>query len=303
MVCGRPRIEDLVSLPLCWCRDCLALRDIRGGVGLLEHDLIATRLAIVIRLSRRASWSRQNYCCGVFLGRDRVAVATPCPVATRSVAVPFPIVMVSRRPWGSRQYLLTEGDTFVAVSWTPVLVSLLRVAQGYERARTRASGGFCFGVLLVSWSRSWVPIRSGTGVCSFPTSRYVRGPGWFCLWAFDLVEALFARLTPLLPSARGSSSRELGVGRVAEAAGMPLKDCTFLLIPCCPVAADEVPTAGQGTGTGVAAACTELADAAAGLAPWGNPSRSGSSCRYYPSLRKRKSRYRGFRRATGKART
>ncbi|MQM06133.1 hypothetical protein Taro_038953 [Colocasia esculenta] len=30
--------------------------------------------------------------------------------------------------------------------------------------------------------------------------------------------ALFARLTPLLPSARGSSSRELGVGRVAEAA-------------------------------------------------------------------------------------
>ncbi|MQL83696.1 hypothetical protein Taro_016191 [Colocasia esculenta] len=29
--------------------------------------------------------------------------------------------------------------------------------------------------------------------------------------------ALFARLTPLLPSARGSSSRELGVGRVVEA--------------------------------------------------------------------------------------
>ncbi|MQM03296.1 hypothetical protein Taro_036075 [Colocasia esculenta] len=33
--------------------------------------------------------------------------------------------------------------------------------------------------------------------------------------------ALFTRLTPLLPSARGSSSRELGVGQVAEAAVAP----------------------------------------------------------------------------------
>ncbi|MQL82747.1 hypothetical protein Taro_015210, partial [Colocasia esculenta] len=31
-------------------------------------------------------------------GRDRVAVTTPCPVATRAVAVPFPVAMVSRRP-------------------------------------------------------------------------------------------------------------------------------------------------------------------------------------------------------------
>ncbi|MQL71277.1 hypothetical protein Taro_003577 [Colocasia esculenta] len=33
----------------------------------------------------------------------------PCPVATRAVAVPFPVAMVSRQPWGSRQYLSSLG--------------------------------------------------------------------------------------------------------------------------------------------------------------------------------------------------
>ncbi|MQL86886.1 hypothetical protein Taro_019421, partial [Colocasia esculenta] len=31
-------------------------------------------------------------------------------------------------------------------------------------------------------------VRGGTGLCDFPTSRCVWGPGWFCLWALDLVE-------------------------------------------------------------------------------------------------------------------
>ncbi|MQL99938.1 hypothetical protein Taro_032671 [Colocasia esculenta] len=77
--------------------------------------------------------------------------------------------------------------------------------------QTRASGVSRFGVLSVSWSRSLVPACDGTG--SFCCSgRWGTGnPYW----------ALFARLTPLLPSARGSSSRELGVGRVAEAAVAP----------------------------------------------------------------------------------
>ncbi|MQL81445.1 hypothetical protein Taro_013902 [Colocasia esculenta] len=35
--------------------------------------------------------------------------------------------------------------------------------------QTRASGGSRFGVLSVPWSRSWVPARDGTGVCSFLT--------------------------------------------------------------------------------------------------------------------------------------
>ncbi|MQM19390.1 hypothetical protein Taro_052394, partial [Colocasia esculenta] len=55
---------------------------------------------------------------------------------------------------------------------------------------TRASGGSRFGVLSVPWSHSWVPARDGTGVCSFPTWRCVRGLGWFYLWALDLVEFL-----------------------------------------------------------------------------------------------------------------
>ncbi|MQM01754.1 hypothetical protein Taro_034513 [Colocasia esculenta] len=55
---------------------------------------------------------------------------------------------------------------------------------------TRASGGSSFGVLSVPWSRSWVPARDGTGVCGSPTWWRVHGPGWFCLWALDLVEFL-----------------------------------------------------------------------------------------------------------------
>ncbi|MQL92779.1 hypothetical protein Taro_025409 [Colocasia esculenta] len=51
-----------------------------------------------------------------------------------------------------------------------------------------ASGGFHFGVLSVSYFRSWVPVRGGTGVCCFLTLWCVWGPSWFCLWALDLVE-------------------------------------------------------------------------------------------------------------------
>ncbi|MQL99162.1 hypothetical protein Taro_031878 [Colocasia esculenta] len=55
---------------------------------------------------------------------------------------------------------------------------------------TRASSGFRFGVLSVPWFCSWVPVRSGTVVYGFPTLRCIRGLGWFCLWALDLVEFL-----------------------------------------------------------------------------------------------------------------
>ncbi|MQL81617.1 hypothetical protein Taro_014075 [Colocasia esculenta] len=85
-----------------------------------------------------------------------VAVATPCPIATRVVAVPFPFAMVSRRLRGSRQYLCClecfpwprlcvgvcpRAGLPLRTLWllplpgTSVLVSLLRVAPGYERAR------------------------------------------------------------------------------------------------------------------------------------------------------------------------
>ncbi|MQM23014.1 hypothetical protein Taro_056076 [Colocasia esculenta] len=58
MVCGRHGIEDPVGLPPYWCRDGSARRDIRGGISPFRRDLIATRLAVVMRPSRRASQSR-----------------------------------------------------------------------------------------------------------------------------------------------------------------------------------------------------------------------------------------------------
>ncbi|MQM15865.1 hypothetical protein Taro_048816 [Colocasia esculenta] len=76
MVCGRPGIEDPIGLPPYWCPDSSVHCDIRGGVGPLGRDLIATPLAVAIR----------------------VVVATPCSVAARDVAVPFPVAMVSRWP-------------------------------------------------------------------------------------------------------------------------------------------------------------------------------------------------------------
>ncbi|MQM00196.1 hypothetical protein Taro_032928, partial [Colocasia esculenta] len=94
---------------------------------------------------------------------------------------------------------------------------------------TRASSGFCFGVLSIPKSRSGpgdVSRVRGGSACGpstlwrsrWPCMRRVCGPPQLVVVALRY-SALFARLTPppLLPSARGSSSRELGVGRVAEA--------------------------------------------------------------------------------------
>ncbi|MQL68888.1 hypothetical protein Taro_001164 [Colocasia esculenta] len=65
-----------------------------------------------------------------------------------------------------------------------------RGRRWFGLGQTRASGGSRFGVLSVPWSRSWVPARDGTGVFGSPTWWRVHGPGWFCLWALDLVEVL-----------------------------------------------------------------------------------------------------------------
>ncbi|MQM12953.1 hypothetical protein Taro_045874 [Colocasia esculenta] len=40
----------------------------------------------------------------------------------------------------------------------------------------------------------WVPVRGGIGECGFPTWWRVQGPGWFCLWALDLMEVEVAVL-------------------------------------------------------------------------------------------------------------
>ncbi|MQM10093.1 hypothetical protein Taro_042981 [Colocasia esculenta] len=97
--------------------------------------------------------------------------------------------------------------------------------------RTCASGGFRW---VFSQFRSPVlgcqSVVAPASVVSRPggVSRVPGGSacGPSTLWRSEVavLEALFARLTPLLPSARGSSSRELGVGRVAEAAVAPCVD-------------------------------------------------------------------------------
>ncbi|MQM12628.1 hypothetical protein Taro_045548, partial [Colocasia esculenta] len=107
MVCGRPGIKDPVGLILCWCHDGSACRDIKGGIGPLGGNLIVTRLAVTIRLLRRAYRSRQDCCRGTFSGRDSDAL----PGRNKAIAVPFPVAMVvSLRS-------ATKGDTMVAVSW------------------------------------------------------------------------------------------------------------------------------------------------------------------------------------------
>ncbi|MQM08401.1 hypothetical protein Taro_041256 [Colocasia esculenta] len=111
-----------------------------------------------------------------------------------------------------------------------------------------ASGGGLVVVVVAAFPHdvskcSSLPVRGGTGVCGFPTWRCVRvvvWSQWYTEGCFRCVLdsvgfygsrvcvptsvgtsnpywALFTRLTPLLPSAKGSWLRELGVGRVAEA--------------------------------------------------------------------------------------
>ncbi|MQM16619.1 hypothetical protein Taro_049577, partial [Colocasia esculenta] len=58
----------------------------------------------------------------------------------------------------------------------------------------------------------------GSRVC---VMTLVGGRGVALFWTGNPYWALFVRLTPLLPSARGSSSRELGVGRFAETVVAP----------------------------------------------------------------------------------
>ncbi|MQL90892.1 hypothetical protein Taro_023488 [Colocasia esculenta] len=48
-------------------------------------------------------------------------------------------------------------------------------------------------------------IRGGTRVCSSLTSLRVRGPGWFCLWALDLVEVRGSRAGGEMSISRGCS--------------------------------------------------------------------------------------------------
>ncbi|MQL96771.1 hypothetical protein Taro_029458 [Colocasia esculenta] len=128
-------MKHLVDLPFFWCCDRGARRDTR------ERDRVAMRWPNAMA-SR--SGGRMRFCHGAFPCHDRVAVA-----------VPFLIVMVSQRPWRTRQYLCCLGcfrgsgwgvgvcprAEVVSVAWDPHPQEPLR-----EHSGLRACS---------SWQPSW----------------------------------------------------------------------------------------------------------------------------------------------------
>ncbi|MQM07967.1 hypothetical protein Taro_040816 [Colocasia esculenta] len=237
-------------------RESSARRDIRRGVGPVGRDLIATLLAVAIRVCRDVLSGRDRVCCHDALPRrDKAGVTAPVLVTMRLSLLPGTPILGSllRECSGLRacsswqltgqtlelrgkQGLDSGAESFVELSylgrdaevvegrslawlrcsmccvflatlsrpsaWVEVgfrlasracelRVPLLAASSGGLVAvvvTTRASGGFRFCVLSVPWTRSWVPVCSGTSVYGFPTLRCIWGLGWFCLWAFDPVE-------------------------------------------------------------------------------------------------------------------
>ncbi|MQL77353.1 hypothetical protein Taro_009790 [Colocasia esculenta] len=107
-----------------------------------------------------------------------------------------------------------EGVDSVSPSWLLTAVAWLLLFRAFGGFRS-VSSRFCSPVLGCQSVVAPAPVasrpRGVSGVVLFVGPRPCGGTG-------NPYWALFARLTPLLPSSRGSSSRELSVGRVAEAA-------------------------------------------------------------------------------------
>ncbi|MQM07193.1 hypothetical protein Taro_040030, partial [Colocasia esculenta] len=61
-------------------------------------------------------------------------------------------------------------------------------------------------------------VHGGTGVCSSLTSWSVRGAGWFCLWALNLVEVCAEGLLPHVFDSAGSAGVVLRLTRVVAEA-------------------------------------------------------------------------------------
>ncbi|MQL88085.1 hypothetical protein Taro_020651 [Colocasia esculenta] len=90
----------------------------------------------------------------------------------------------------------------VSVSWDPhprePVEGVLRATNVLELAAHPCFWWFSLRCPLDSVVPFWVPVRGGTGECGFPTWWRVQGPGWFCLWALDLVEVEVVVLAFLL---------------------------------------------------------------------------------------------------------
>ncbi|MQL69948.1 hypothetical protein Taro_002250 [Colocasia esculenta] len=187
-----PGIEDLISLLLCWCRDSSVRHDIRGGVGPLGRDLIATRLAVGIRLS---AWFL--LCCPACSPGARHLRA--CPRTERLLPLPGTPILGSLLREHSRLracYELTadrvdsgaEGKMVVWGSGNELFVELSCLGQDAEFVESRVGrsgvrpqlGQATVLHVLCVLGGSVSPshgggVCSGTGAYGFSTSRCVRG--------------------------------------------------------------------------------------------------------------------------------
>ncbi|MQM11638.1 hypothetical protein Taro_044546, partial [Colocasia esculenta] len=106
-------------------------------------------------------------------------------------------------PYLFARCLALEGlshSEVVSISWDPhprepvegVLWAMSVLELAADLADSGAKGKMRFGqrrrvVCRALLSGAGFQVYGGTGVCAFPTLRCVRGLGWFCLWALDLV--------------------------------------------------------------------------------------------------------------------
>ncbi|MQM21728.1 hypothetical protein Taro_054773, partial [Colocasia esculenta] len=155
-----------------------------------------------------------------------------------AVVVPFPVATPSRWPRGTRQRLCVPRVFQVPVlacSCVPWLAdgpfdSLCVPFACWACRGLQASSSAWFLLCLPCLLARCLELEglSCSEVVSISWAPHPREPIEGVLWATSMPELAVEltdsraegkmRLTPLLPSIRGSSSRELGVGRVAEAA-------------------------------------------------------------------------------------
>ncbi|MQL81462.1 hypothetical protein Taro_013915 [Colocasia esculenta] len=91
----------------------------------------------------------------------------------------------------------TRGRNRVATRWLDVMAlrfgGRMRSCRGvfpcHDRLACRGVPQSKLALRTFWWGMRQVPVRGGTGVCGFPTSRCVRSLRWFFLWALDLVES------------------------------------------------------------------------------------------------------------------
>ncbi|MQM14325.1 hypothetical protein Taro_047254 [Colocasia esculenta] len=182
-----------------------------GGPG-MEHPVVC--LSADVETARRVETSEE-------------ASAQACPVQRLSSLPGTPVL---------RSLLREYSGLRACSSWQSTGRTLeLRGKRGLDSGAESFVEISCLGrdtevvevVLFPAWPRQSLVSLPLSVLVPEPCSGVRReaaawpGCGVACVGTGNPYWALFARLTPLLPSVRGSSSSELGVGRVADAAVAP----------------------------------------------------------------------------------